>query len=400
MFLSRFIASSALVYALAPALSAQGIKFFEGSWADAKAKAQKENKHIFVDAYATWCGPCKVLAKEVFPQESVGSFFNEKFISVKLDVEKGEGITFATDYGVTAMPTLFYFSPNGELVHKTLGGDSPEGLVANAKLALDPSTQLYTKVAKYRKGEKDQAFLTALAFDLFNVGDATTGQEVFKTIWTPLTLEQRCEPSIFELAMQANSGYESDVFEYIMTNRKAFEKTNPVDYVEAYVIGAFETSMYQLALNSTLDPKTSFKPFQTSVKKHLPKKAAYYKAKLDYNFYANKDAKSPEAQKYKKIYLDKHCDNANELNSIAWEVVGTGEKPEEFKAALGWIDRSIKLEKNPFNLDTKAWILHKLGRNTEAKTLAKEAIEMGAAYEMDMSGTQELIDLINAAEKK
>jgi thiol-disulfide isomerase/thioredoxin len=400
MFISRFIASTALVAAFVPMVSAQGIKFFEGSWADAQAKADKENKHIFVDAYAVWCGPCKMLAKDVFPTKEVGDLFNEKFISVKIDVEKGEGVQFATDYNVTAMPTLFYFSPKGELVHKTLGGDSAEGLIANAKLALDPNTQLYTKVAKYRKGEKDQTFLTTLAFDLFNVGDAATGQEIFKTIWTPLTLEQRCEPSVFELAMQANSGHESDVFEYIMTNRKAFEKTNPVNYVEAYIIGAFETSMYQLALNPTLDPKTSFKPFQTSVKKHLPQKAAYYKAKLDYNFYANKDAKSAEAQKYKKIYLDKHCDDANELNSIAWEVVGTGETPAEFKTALAWAERSVKLEKNPFNLDTKAWLLHKLNRNAEAKTTAQEAIKLGVSYEMDMSGTQELIDLINAAGKK
>ena len=58
---------------------AQGIEFEHGTWAEALAKAQKEDKMIFVDGYAVWCGPCKMLAKNIFPQESVGKFFNENF---------------------------------------------------------------------------------------------------------------------------------------------------------------------------------------------------------------------------------------------------------------------------------------------------------------------------------
>lgn len=52
----------------------QGINFFRGSFEEALKKAQQENKQIFVDVYTSWCGPCKMMAKEVFTRSDVGSF--------------------------------------------------------------------------------------------------------------------------------------------------------------------------------------------------------------------------------------------------------------------------------------------------------------------------------------
>ena len=43
----------------------EGIKFENGTWAEILAKAKKENKYVFLDAFTTWCGPCKWMDKEV-----------------------------------------------------------------------------------------------------------------------------------------------------------------------------------------------------------------------------------------------------------------------------------------------------------------------------------------------
>ena len=72
----------------------QGIEFFEGSWDEALNEAREDDKVIFVDAYAKWCGPCKKMAKDVFTQDRVGRFFNERFINIKMDMEEPEGIKF------------------------------------------------------------------------------------------------------------------------------------------------------------------------------------------------------------------------------------------------------------------------------------------------------------------
>jgi thiol:disulfide interchange protein len=46
--------------------TSKGINFENNlSWEQVKEKAKAENKYIFVDCYATWCGPCKAMDKEV-----------------------------------------------------------------------------------------------------------------------------------------------------------------------------------------------------------------------------------------------------------------------------------------------------------------------------------------------
>ncbi|WP_449435444.1 thioredoxin family protein [Pedobacter steynii] len=68
---------------------AQGIKFEENlSWAQIQAKAKAENKYILMDTYATWCGPCKQMSAETFPQKEAGDFINDKFVSVKVQMDQ------------------------------------------------------------------------------------------------------------------------------------------------------------------------------------------------------------------------------------------------------------------------------------------------------------------------
>src|SRR5688572_10977096 len=115
-------------------LFAQGIQFEQGSWSEVKAKAKTEKKPIFVDAYTTWCGPCKKMAKEVFTQQSIGNYFNTTFINYQMDMEKGEGIEFARQWEVNAFPTLLYFDSDGKLAFKAIGAKDENGLLSQAKL--------------------------------------------------------------------------------------------------------------------------------------------------------------------------------------------------------------------------------------------------------------------------
>ena len=69
---------------------------FKGTFSEAFGKKlSKRIKFLFVDFYAVWCVPCKKMAKTVFTQEEVGKYFNEHFISLQLDAEKGENVDIA-----------------------------------------------------------------------------------------------------------------------------------------------------------------------------------------------------------------------------------------------------------------------------------------------------------------
>lgn len=113
-----------------------GIQFFKGTLKEAKAKAKKENKLIFIDCYATWCGPCKNMTKKVFVKKDVGEFYNQNFVCLKLDMETVEGETVGTKYSVEAYPTYLFIDNNGVLKHKDLGYLDAESFISLGKNAL------------------------------------------------------------------------------------------------------------------------------------------------------------------------------------------------------------------------------------------------------------------------
>src|SRR3972149_7091126 len=100
------LAVVALVSAMVPALTGEtnagaGITFNSGNWNEVLALAKKENKLVFLDIYASWCGPCKLLKSRTFPDAKVGEFYNANFINYAIDAEKGEGVTLAGKYNIT-----------------------------------------------------------------------------------------------------------------------------------------------------------------------------------------------------------------------------------------------------------------------------------------------------------
>lgn len=113
-----------------------GIQFSDMSFEDALKEAKSTNKLIFMDAYAAWCGPCKMMAKKTFTDSKVGEVFNENFINLKIDMEKGEGPALAKRYGVRAYPTLYFINGDGEVVHKIVGALGPDDFLERSAPAL------------------------------------------------------------------------------------------------------------------------------------------------------------------------------------------------------------------------------------------------------------------------
>ena len=112
---------------------AEGINFFNGNLQDALKKAKSENKLVFVDFMATWCGPCKTLATKVFPDKEIGDYFNARFVCVQIDVDKEKDL--ARKYRIQAMPTLVFMDNNGKAVTRVTGAASKTRLLQKAKEA-------------------------------------------------------------------------------------------------------------------------------------------------------------------------------------------------------------------------------------------------------------------------
>jgi thioredoxin-related protein len=111
----------------------QGIQFHKGTWKEALEQAKAENKLIFLDIYAVWCGPCKQMKSNTFSDAKVGEYFNKNFINVALDGEKAEGYKLANDYAIKGFPSLFFIDYQGNIIKRTSGYHGTNELIQFAK---------------------------------------------------------------------------------------------------------------------------------------------------------------------------------------------------------------------------------------------------------------------------
>lgn len=107
----------------------KGIHFYKGSFEDALVKAQQENKPVFIDFYASWCGPCKALKRTTFKDAKVADYYNEHFINVSIDAESKQGINIARYYKIASYPTLIITDHNGRKLTSTTGFKKPYILI-------------------------------------------------------------------------------------------------------------------------------------------------------------------------------------------------------------------------------------------------------------------------------
>lgn len=381
-----------LMLAIASMVNAQGIKFEEGTWEEIKAMARNEKKVIFMDAYTTWCGPCKWMAKNTFPDPIVGKYFNDNFINVKFDMEKGEGLAIAKTYEVRAYPTLLFIAGDGELVHKKVGALDATALLMEGKAAIDPEDRLLTWQNKYKNGERSPEFMSkyiAKLADAYLPADEVAKeflssvpekQLLEKAYWDifndhgTLAMERECK---FYAANQAEvkklygeRAYEDKV-------RALFRRPMLVALVkEGEKSASFQTLKGQLASFKAKDEKRLIEELEIDAAR----------AKKDYGTFASK------ALSYAKRYTDAE---GQWMNSIAWAVYENAEDKKTLSTAANLSQLSLK--KEPTNwayMDTYASLQYKLGNKKEAATYAQKAIEAGIAAGEDVAETQELMKKI------
>ena len=139
--------------------SQESINFSPKPFAELLAQAKVEKKLIFLDAYASWCGPCKLLEKNIFPQPAVRDFYNKTFINTHIDMEKGEGPALAQKYMIRSYPSLLFINGDGEIIQKALGYMNADDFLALGREVGNPVNATESPKALFEKGEKDPQFL-------------------------------------------------------------------------------------------------------------------------------------------------------------------------------------------------------------------------------------------------
>ncbi|MCO6461154.1 MAG: thioredoxin family protein [Saprospiraceae bacterium] len=359
----------------------QGINFETGNWASILKKAKAENKLIYVDAYTTWCGPCKMMKKNIFPDKTVGDYYNQHFVNAQIDMEKGEGLKIAKDYDIRAYPSHLFVNGDGELVHKGLGYMDVNEFVELGKQANDPDHQYATLKKRFDAGDRDPVLMTNYLDLLMQMGDEEgdrVAAEYFKNqkdLTTPQNLKYL---SAFAINPSSPNHH------LVLENKDALVKARGSDFLNE--LAYYYTMM---SIKKGLNQDEAIR----EISKIYPEKSGILSFYTKIYF----SRKNKDNQAYTNALLEYLTPenieqfSSNELNSYAWYIYENVEGLSNIRQALGWALTSVDKDSNYANNDTLAWLYFKLGDIENAKATAKIAIELGKAAGEDTSSTEELL---------
>ena len=257
----------------------QGVNFEHLTFDEALAKAKAENKLIFMDCYTTWCGPCKYMTENVFPQEKAGEYFNPKFVCVKFDMEKGEGPELAKRFGVRAYPTFFIIRPDGTMQHTVVGGGEVDDFIARIEKGLNEKTSLDYLNKLYEKGKMNKKQLIAYQIALLDAYDKAKSTEVSEKLNAVLKDKDKMKKEYWPI--MENDGYGSDNFKLVVNNVATFRKNIGKEKVDSYLYNNYSRAIDNTMRRGAKEPAAQLNQIRQELANLDLEKKDQLTAKLD-----------------------------------------------------------------------------------------------------------------------
>ena len=374
---------------------AQGINFEKGTFEEVKTKAKQDNKLIFVDAYTSWCGPCKWMAATVFTNDTVGKFFNDKFLSIKMDMEKGEGIEFAKKYNVRCFPNLLILNSEGEVIHRQGGGLKAKAFIQFAEKALKGGNKTYQYYASNLSNQKNNlAFLMEYIDYLGHT--CLPIDETISMYFDQIDSVNYTERKNWNMIWNFTNNFNSKSFKYLLNHQNDFAQKYTQDSVDIKINSVIQKTSHKFIHS---------KPIQENELNNFIKlienlnirqsKSAVFLIKLELYI------KNEDWGNYEKELISKGDEllNKSQYNATAWNIYEKSSNTELLKKAANWMknltDSQPEKSENYAELDTYACVLYKLKNKEEALKIAQKAVEKAKKMGMNESQYQETSELIS-----
>jgi len=352
---------------------ATGIDFnHELTLQEALDKAKKEGKLVFMDCYTSWCGPCKRLAATVFTDSSVGAYFNNNYINVKFDMEKGEGPYIAGRYQVTAYPTLLWLDGNGSIKNKVVGGPDIAGLLSGGLAAAPARPDIMTGMdRKYEAGERGEAFLEDY-LRLFN-SSGRDYNDIFAEYLKVANAQKWSKDKVVALAYELTERYPSPGLALVVSHKNGL--------VAKYGAKAYGDKISLIATQAQAIAKAQkdekILKEATDLVKATSADSKREVARMEMDYYMN-TATTDVYDRYVTNYLNRYAtSDAKQLNDVAWQYYINTTDEKLLKKASDWAFKAVNLQNNCTNNTTYAYLQYKLGHLSEATKACDYAIIKG-----------------------
>ena len=365
-----------------------GVHFVHGlCWKEVIAKATKEHKYIFVDCFTTWCGPCKVMSSQIFPQKEVGEYFNAHYISVKAQMDKTkndneeikaryqDASMLEKEYEVHVYPTFLYFSPEGIPVHRSAGSGSAEDIINEGKKAFTTDKAFYVLLKKFKSGKiTSPAFLTLVneAVDARESHADTLTNEYIRTQKNMFTKDN------ITLLVSSTHITSDTGFSIISANEKqydslTFKGAGRKIIIETLTASTYNT-LYEFQKNNEEPNWEAYESVLTDKYPAYSKQTVLF-SKVAFYLRAKKGKQLTEsAISYFNTYPE-NCEQES-LNNWAWNIFLTCDDTALLIKALPLSKKSFEKDNKPENIDTYASLLYRAGRKEEAIQWETKALNL------------------------
>ncbi len=350
------------------------IKFEHSTFAEIKAKAKAQHKLIFMDAYTSWCGPCKWMAANIFTNDTVARYYNATYVNAKIDMEVGEGKDIAKQYNINVYPSLLFIDENGELLHRAAGSRKAIDFIDLGKDAQIPEKQFATVEKKYKNGQRDAQFMITYLNQLANVA---------LPIEEPLTEYLRTQKEQ-DLSNRTNwniiynflNDAHSKEFAYLLNNSDVFTSKYTADSVNDKIFEVYSNACNRSIYSRKAD-SADYLPLKEEIKKMNFARKEELLLSTDMNYYQRKK----DYENFAKVaapYIDKYKSNdEGMLNNIAYEFYMNVKDKTMLAKAEQWAKKCYELNPHPeFSMDSYACLLSVNDKKQEAVKLEKQAIEL------------------------
>lgn len=370
------------------------IEFRHLTFDEALAASADENKPIFMDCYTVWCGPCKWMSANIFTQNEVADYYNENFICVKFDMEKGEGINIAKEFSIRAYPTLIFVNSKRQLVMKSVGASRENAhYIELGNQAKSDQYNLVALAKNVANNRSDAAYMSKY-FKIMSGADMVDQKEV-GIYFAGIPKDEWSSKANFEIMMSVVEDIEGDVFQDVIKNGEKYRKENG-ETADQFVSYKVQNALMGKLYSREPEAEAAYKALLAKVE------TWNFKGKGNVVFSvesARQKRKSPEAyMEYCASKVETFVwDDANELNNIAWFFFENTDDAEYLGKAEKWAGRAVALNPQHHVLDTYGNLLYANKKYEKALEVETEALNKAKEEGADTSSYQEVIAQIKAA---
>ena len=319
---------------------AQNINFQDNmEFSEILKKAKTENKIIFLDAYASWCGPCKMMEKNVFNKESVQEYYNANFINVRFDMEKGEGMDLARIYGVRSYPTFLFIDGDGKIIYKSMGYQPEKEFLETGKNAKKTTEEIVTKRLQFEKGEKDLSFLKQLFFETYKI-EIDFAKKVVERYFQNKKDKNFSKEEAFMLFNILKSS-DSPYYQLFIDN-----KTEITKYISEKAYSDFDTSiklntLLQEAINKENNEIDDEKYLKNAVNITSEKEANKVLNDFKMNYYFSVKNFDKFAETSLKYFQNENEQRKNKLMEISYIIAENVKNKDLLTVPTRWVEKSV-----------------------------------------------------------